>query len=92
MVATNPFDIPPWNQKVNEYIVFIFDFVEKFLDFDDFLLLFYLNDCKLLKEDRCYLKSYGFQFWMTWAMVNSLQLTNSEDPSLKVPSQSTCFN
>ncbi len=30
MVAMNAFDIPPWNQMVDKYIVFVFDFVDKF--------------------------------------------------------------
>jgi len=47
MVATNPSNIPPWNQKVDEYIVFVFDFVEMFLAFDDFVLLFHLNDLRV---------------------------------------------
>lgn len=83
MVATNPFDIPPWNQKVDEYIVFIFNFVENLLAFDDFVLLCHLDGLRVLKEVRCYLKNYGFQIWMKWVMVNSLQLTNNKDPSLK---------
>jgi hypothetical protein len=29
-----------------------------------------------------------FQIWMKWVVVNSLPLTNSEDPSIKVPSLS----
>jgi hypothetical protein len=37
-----PFDIPPWNQRVDDYIVAIFDFIEKILAFDRVLLLFHL--------------------------------------------------
>jgi hypothetical protein len=31
MVSLNSSDIPSWNRKVDDYIVAIFDFVEKFL-------------------------------------------------------------
>ncbi len=52
--------------------MFVFDFVEKFLASDDFVLLFHLYDFRDLKKVRCCLKSYGFQIWMKWVVVNSL--------------------
>ncbi len=60
MVSMNYFDIPPWNRRVNDYIVAIFDFVEKFLAFNGVMLLCHSNDLKVLREVRSYLESYGF--------------------------------
>lgn len=51
MVSMNSSYIPSWNRRVDDYIVAIFDFVEKFLA---------SNDLKVLKEVRSYLESYGF--------------------------------
>jgi hypothetical protein len=82
--VSNPFDIPPWNWKVDEYIVAVFDFAEKFLAFDGDVLLVHPDDLKVLKEIRSYVESYGFQIWMKWVVVNSLPLMNSEDPFQKV--------
>jgi len=71
-----------------ERLMNIYDFVEKFLAFHGDVLLFHMNDLRVLKEVRSYMKNYDLQIWMKWAMVNLLPLTNSEDPSFKVPSQS----
>jgi hypothetical protein len=91
MIFRNPNDILAWNMKVNEYIVGVFDFAQMFLAFNGAVLLFHLNDLKILKEVKSYLESYGFQTQMKWAVVNSLPFTSSEDPSFKVPFQSTKF-
>jgi hypothetical protein len=84
-----PNDILAWNKKVDEYIVGVFDFAHIFFVFDGVVLLFHLDNLKVLKEVNSYLESYGFQIRMKWVLVNSLPLISSEDPSLKVPSQST---
>jgi hypothetical protein len=86
LVSKNTDDILMWNKKVNEYIVGVFDFAQIFLAFDGVVLLFHLDDLRVLKEVKSYLENYGFQIWMKWAMVNSLAFTNNKDPSLKVPS------
>jgi hypothetical protein len=83
-VSKNLDDIPAWNKKVDQYIVGVFDFAHIFLAFDGAVLLFHLNDLRVLREVKFYLKSYGFQIRMTWDVVNSLPLTNNKDPSLKV--------
>jgi hypothetical protein len=53
-------DILAWNKKVDEYIVGVFDFTHIFLASNGVVLLFHLNDLKVLKEVKSYLKSYGF--------------------------------
>jgi len=75
--------------RLNEYIARVFDFVQMFLAYNGVVLLFHLDDLKVLKEVKYYLESYGFQIRMKWASVNSLPLTSSEEPSLEVPFQST---
>ncbi len=88
LVSTIHSKIPFWNRKVDDYIASIFYFAEKFLAIDGAILLFHLDDLWILNEVRSYLESYRFQIWMKWAMVNSLPFTNSENPSIKVPSLS----
>lgn len=66
----------------------IFDFAKTKLVFNGVMLSFHLNDLKVLKKVRFYLKSYGFDIQIKWVVVNSLPFTNNEDPSLKVPAQS----
>jgi hypothetical protein len=68
--------------------VVIFDFAKTKLVFNGVMLSFHLNDLKVLKKVRFYLKSYGFDIQIKWVVVNSLPFTNNEDPSLKVPAQS----
>ncbi len=62
MVSTKPSNIPPWNRKVDEYIVAIFDFVQKFLASSNFVLLFHLDDLKVMKEVSSYLESLASKF------------------------------
>jgi hypothetical protein len=48
-----------WNKKVDEYIIGVFDFAHIFLAFDGVVLLFHMNDLRVLKEVKSYLKRYG---------------------------------
>ncbi len=59
-------------------MVFVFDFLDKFLASDGAVLFFHLNNLHVLKEVRSYLESYNFQIRMKWAIVSS------KDPSMKV--------
>jgi hypothetical protein len=59
-ISKNPNDIPMWNKKVDEYIVSVFDFAQRFLAFDGVVLLFHSEDLKVLKEVKSYLGNYGF--------------------------------
>jgi hypothetical protein len=61
LVSKNLDDILAWNQKVDEYIVAIFDFVDKFLASNGVVLLFHLDDLKVIREVKSYMESYGFQ-------------------------------
>jgi hypothetical protein len=78
-----------WNNKVDEYIVGVFDFAQIFLASYGVVLLFQPNDLRVLKEIKSYLESYGFQIHMKWVVMNSWSFMSSEDPSFKVPSQSS---
>ncbi len=60
LMSRNLNDIHPWNKKVDENIVGVFDFAHIFLAFDGVVLLFHLDDLRLLKEVKSYPKSYGF--------------------------------
>jgi hypothetical protein len=60
LVSRNPYDIPTWNQKVDEYIDVVFDFIEKFLASYGAILLFHPYDMRVVKEAKFYPKSYGF--------------------------------
>jgi hypothetical protein len=67
-----------------DYIVFVFDFADKFLTLDGDVLLFHLGDPRIFKEIRLDLDNYNFHICMKWANVNSLPLAIVEDPSMKV--------
>jgi hypothetical protein len=58
-----------------------------FLAFDGAILLFHLDDLRVLKEVKSYLENYGFHFWMKWVVVKSLPFMSTEDTSFKVPYQ-----
>jgi hypothetical protein len=49
-----------WNMLVEDYVVFVFDFVDKFLASDGAIFVFHLNDFHVLKEIISYLESYSF--------------------------------
>ncbi len=76
------------NHVFVEYIVGIFYFAQIFLASNGVILLFDLDDLKVLQEVKSYLESYGFQIRMKWVVVNSLPLMSNENPSFKVPFQS----
>jgi hypothetical protein len=74
-----------WSKQVEDYVLFVFEFVNKFLAVNNVVLLFHLNDLHDLKEVKSYPKKYiGYEIHMKWVMVNSLPFTNNEDPILKV--------
>jgi hypothetical protein len=50
LVSRNLDDIFAWNKKVDEYIVGVFDFTHIFLASSGVVLLFHLDDLKVLKE------------------------------------------
>ncbi len=82
LVFTIPSKIPIWNKQVDDYIISIFNFVEKFLTTNGVVLLFHLNDLQVVKEIRSYLGSYKFQIHMKQAIVNSFPFTSTENPSI----------
>jgi hypothetical protein len=49
-----------WNRQVDDYVIFVFDFVDKFLASEGAILLFHPNDLHVFKEIRSYLESYSF--------------------------------
>jgi hypothetical protein len=60
LISRNPNDIPTWNRKVDEYIVKVFDFSQIFLASNGVVLLFHLDDFRVLKEVKFYMENYGF--------------------------------
>jgi hypothetical protein len=49
-----------WNRLVEDYVVFVFDFADKFLASDGAILLFHRDNLHVLKEIRPHLKNYSF--------------------------------
>jgi hypothetical protein len=60
MVSKNSSNIPPWNRRVDDYIVAIFDFVKTKLASKGVMLLCHSINFKIFKEVMSYLESYGF--------------------------------
>jgi hypothetical protein len=55
LVSTFPLEIHVWNMRVDNYIISIFDFVEKFLAIDGMVLFLNLYDLCVIKEIEFYL-------------------------------------
>jgi hypothetical protein len=56
--------IPIWNRLVEDYVVSVFDFTNKFLLSDGAILFFHPNNLHVLKEIKSYIESYSFQIQM----------------------------
>jgi len=82
--ASSSVEILVWNNIVEDYVVSIFNFTNKFLTSDGVVLLFHLDDLHVLKEIRSYMESYSFQIRMKLVSVNFLSFINSNKPSMKV--------
>ncbi len=67
--------IPKWNAKVDNYVVSIFGFVDKYLARDGFVLFFY-DDDRVLKKIKSYLESYNFKIHLKFVVVNNIHRTN----------------
>ncbi len=52
--------IPKWNARVDNYVVSIFGFVDKYLARDGSILFFY-DDDRVWKEIKSYLENYNFK-------------------------------
>lgn len=83
-VSPSSAEIHVWTRLVEDYVVFVFNFADKFLASDGAILLFHLDNLCVFKEIKSYLKSYSFHIQMKWAIVNFLPRIISEDPSMKV--------
>ncbi len=58
-LAFSSIDIPLWNKWDEDYVVSIFNFVNKFLTCNGVVLLFRFDDPFILKEIQSYLENYN---------------------------------
>jgi hypothetical protein len=49
-----------WTKLVEDYVVFIFNFADKFLASDGAILLFHLDNLRVFKKIKSCLKSFSF--------------------------------
>jgi hypothetical protein len=59
-VSTSPIETHVWNRLVGDYMMHVFDFVDKFLACDGAILLFHHDNLCVLREIRSFLESYSF--------------------------------
>ncbi len=69
-----------WNRLVEDYVVSVFDFTNKFLLSDGAILFFHLNDIHVLKEIKSYLESYSFQIQMNGQLLTFYHLLAQKAP------------
>jgi hypothetical protein len=55
--------IPKWNVKVDNYIVPIFGFADKYVARDGSIFFFYDDDFQVLKNIKSYLENYNFKIY-----------------------------
>ncbi len=67
--------IPKWNVRVDNYVISIFGFVDKYLAWDSCVLFFY-DDDRVLKEIKSYLENYNFKIHSKFVIVNNMPCTN----------------
>jgi hypothetical protein len=84
LVLDHVSNIPKWNVRVENYVVSIFGFVDKYLARIGSTLLFYDHDFHVLKDIKSYLEDYNFNIHLKFAVVNNLHRTSLEFPSKKV--------
>jgi hypothetical protein len=77
-------NIPKWNARVDNYVVSIFGFVNKYLARDGFVLLFYDDDFHVLRDIKSYLEDYNFKIHLKFDVVNGMHHTNLESLTKKV--------
>jgi hypothetical protein len=59
LLAFSSIDIRLWNKWDEDYIVSIFNFVNKFLTLNGVVLLYHFDDPFMLKEIQSYLENYN---------------------------------
>ncbi len=69
-----------WNRLVEDYVVSVFDFANKFLLSDGVILFFHPNDLHVLKEIKSYLESYSFQIRMNGQLLTFYHLLVQRAP------------
>ncbi len=69
---------------MDNYVVFVFGFVDKYLTRDGFVLLFYDDDFHVLRDIKSYLEDYNFKIHLKFPIVNSMHRTNPKFPTKKV--------
>lgn len=79
-----PFLVPQWNTRTNNYVVSIFGFVDKYLYPNGCMFLFHDDNFWVLKDVKAYLEDCQFNIHSKWAIVNSIHWTNLKSKSKKV--------
>jgi hypothetical protein len=69
---------------MNNYVVSIFGFANKYLDPNGCMLFFHDNDFWVLKDVKAYLEDYQFKIQSKWVIVNGFHWTSLESKSRKV--------
>lgn len=70
--------IPKQSAKVDNYVVSIFGFTNKYLARDGSTLFFYDDDFRVLKDIKLYLENYKFKIHSKFVVVNSMHRTHLE--------------
>ncbi len=76
--------IPKWNARIDNYVISIFSFVEKYLTRDGSIFFYYDDHFQILKGIKSYLKDYNLKIHSKFVVVNNMHNINIEFPNKKV--------
>jgi len=76
--------IPKWNARVDNSVISIFEFVDKYFARDGSMLFFYNDDFRNLKDIKSHLENYNFKIHLKFVVVNNMHYTNPKFHNKKV--------
>jgi hypothetical protein len=76
--------IPKWNARMDNYVISIFSFANKYLTRDGYVFFYYDDHFRVLKDIKSYLEDYNFEIHSKFVVVNNMHNTNPEFPNKKV--------
>jgi len=76
--------IPKWNVRMDNYVISIFGFADKYLTKDGSIFFYYDDHFRVLKDIKSYMEDYNFKIHSKFIIVNNMHNTNLEFPNKKV--------
>ncbi len=76
--------VPRWNKFDDDFMLSMFGFVNNYLEWNGYMVLFHEDSPRITKNIKSFLKNNNFKILRCWTIANSLQCSNTKFIGKKV--------